>query len=124
MRILTFLLIGIFLFSCKDVKKGYQATDGDTAETSMDPSLKAGKKIVENECYICHNPDASQTAMIAPPMVAVKFHYIDNETTQEEFTGSLLNWLNDPQPEKVRMHGAFRKFGIMPYQPYSLYKVK
>lgn len=85
----------------------------------MDPSLVAGKKIVENECYICHNPEASEVSMIAPPMVAVKSHYLNQNTTREEFTGDILNWLNDPQPEKVKMRGAFRKFGIMPYQPYS-----
>ena len=109
MKILIFLLSGILLFSCKDAKKEYQATDRETAVLTIDPSLTAGKKIVENECYICHNPKASEASMIAPPMVAVKRHYVGEETTLEEFTAALLNWLNDPQPEKVKMRGAFRR---------------
>jgi cytochrome c553 len=119
MRILILLVSTLLLFSCKEGHKDNQVGDSNTGEPAMDPSLMAGRKIVENECYICHNPEASETSMIAPPMVAVKSHYLQRKTTREEFTKDILNWLNDPQPEKVKMRGAFRKFGIMPYQPYS-----
>lgn len=124
MRLLIIGLVTLLFFSCKDAKKEYQRMEGEGAELAMDASLIPGKEIVKNECYICHSPVASEENMIAPPMVAVKWHYIEEQTSKEEFTEALLNWLNDPQPEKVKMHGAVRKFGIMPYQPYTEEEVK
>ncbi len=119
MRYLAFFL-GIFLsLSCKDSQKGYRTVDELSTEVIVEGSAVEGRKIVESECYICHNPAASQATMIAPPMVAVKRHYIDENTNKEDFTRAMINWLNDPQPEKSRMRGALRRFGVMPYQPYS-----
>lgn len=119
MRFLILVFTGLLFFSCKDTQKGYRNIEGDETELAIDESLIPGRKIVENECYICHSPEASEDVIIAPPMVAVKSHYIDAKTTKEEFSKALLDWLNDPQLEKVKMHGALRRFGIMPYQPYS-----
>ena len=50
-------------------------------------------------------------------MVAIKKHYINENTTKEEFTVALMNWVNDPE-QNSKMPGALRKFGIMPYIPY------
>ncbi len=119
MRYLIFFLVIILSNSCKDSQKGYQPLEPSKAEVAINSTSNPGKMIVENECYICHNPEASQTTMIAPPLVAVKKHYIDEQTSKEEFTKALINWLNDPQPEKSRMRGALNRFGVMPYQPYS-----
>jgi cytochrome c553 len=119
MRVFIFLLGGLLLFSCRDAKKGYQTIETDTTTTQLDPSLMEGKNIVENECYICHDPQATESSVIAPPLFAVKSFYIGEKTTKKEFTRSLQDWLDDPRPDKVRMQGALRRFGIMPYQPYS-----
>lgn len=120
MRIWILLLFTVIFLSCKDGKKNDMVPVGEAAQLEMEQSRAHGKKIVERECYICHDPKSTETAMIAPPMVAVRSHYLDKKTTREQFTQSLTNWLNDPQPEKVKMKGAFRRFGIMPYQPYSV----
>ncbi|NNJ87978.1 MAG: DUF3365 domain-containing protein, partial [Eudoraea sp.] len=42
-----------------------------------------------------------------------------DQTSKEDFTKAMNTWLSDPQPEKARMRGALRRFGVMPYQPYS-----
>ncbi len=119
MRLLILLFTTFLLFSCREGKKKDLTPEGESAPITMEPSRKNGEKIVESECYICHDPGTAEEAMIAPPMVAVRSFYVEKGTTREEFSRSLADWLNDPQPEKVKMQGAFRKFGIMPFQPYS-----
>jgi hypothetical protein len=49
-------------------------------------------------------------------MIAVKKHYISENTTKEEFTNELLNWVKEPSEEKTKMPGAVRRFNLMPYQ--------
>lgn len=75
-----------------------------------------GKHMMEQECYICHDPKASRADRIAPPMEAIKRHYIDSNTTREAFTEALIRWVNDPETAS-KMPGAHKKFGPMPYMP-------
>ncbi len=116
--ILIAILIG--LVSCKDIKKSEMVPIIKTTENEIIQSDEnhPGKKIMETECYLCHNPKASQANMIAPPMIAVKRHYFDANATKEEFTESLFLWINDPEAPS-KMPGAQEKFGKMPYLPYQ-----
>ena len=56
--------------------------------------------------------------MIAPPMIAVKMHYISEDTSKEAFVESFVNFLKKPSEEQSKMPGAIKKFGLMPYQFY------
>lgn len=118
MKQIIFVLL-ILLASCKDAKKSEMIPLDKTSEKKVTKAEQShpGKKILETECYICHNPDATMESMIAPPMIAVKQHYIDENTTKEEFTEALIYWVNDPE-QKSKMPGAVKKFGKMPYIPY------
>jgi len=88
-----------------------------TTEVVRSEVNHAGKNIMETECYTCHNPKADQESMLAPPMIAIKEHYIGADTSKEEFTKDLIKWINDPEAE-TKMPGAQRRFGKMPYMPY------
>lgn len=77
-----------------------------------------GKKLMETYCYACHNPTTSHDDRIAPPMIAVKKHYISDDTTKEQFILDIQNWIKEPNEEKSRMPGAIRNFGLMPYAPF------
>lgn len=121
MKYLSFFTILLMsLASCKEATK----VESKPLETNLEISssdqekLHPGKKIMETECYLCHNPKASEVSMIAPPMVAIKKHYIDSTTTKEQFIKAMVDWINDPTVEKSKMPGALNRFGIMPYQPY------
>ncbi|WP_422081967.1 Tll0287-like domain-containing protein [Ulvibacterium sp.] len=118
---ILFLLSSIVLIiGCKDgVKVTGESTDG---VTSKEEALEAkaahpGKGLMERECYMCHNPKASEAHMIAPPMAMIKMHYLDSTTTKEQFTEALVYWLNDPEQES-RIPNAVKRFGSMPYIPY------
>ncbi|PXX31265.1 DUF3365 domain-containing protein [Arenibacter sp. ARW7G5Y1] len=121
MKYLSFFTILLMtLVSCKEAKKTEnKLLESKVASSSADQEkIHPGKKIIETECYLCHNPKASEVSMIAPPMVAIKKHYIDSTTTKEQFIEAIVGWINDPQEEKSKMPGALNRFGIMPYQPY------
>ena len=77
-----------------------------------------GKELMENNCYLCHNPKTSEEAMIAPPMIAVKMHYISEDTSKEDFVKDLVEWSKTPSEKTSKMPGAIKKFGLMPYQFY------
>lgn len=113
------LVLFVLLASCKNAKKSEVIPLDKTSENAVAQAEHShpGKKILETECYICHNPKASMESMIAPPMIAIKQHYIDTNTTKEEFTEALIYWVNDPEQES-KMPGAIKKFGSMPYIPY------
>lgn len=77
-----------------------------------------GKKLMETNCYICHNPTATEANRIGPPMIAIKKHYIDENTTKEEFIASMQAWIKNPNEEDAKMFGAVKRFGVMPKQAY------
>ncbi len=118
-RYLLFIL-PFWVLSCKDAKKSAYFPLKDTVgsvETQEPAKQHPGKKIMETECYVCHDPKASQHGMIAPPLYAVKEYYLDGNTSKEQFTADLIQWVNDPETES-KMPEALFEFGSMPYIPY------
>jgi cytochrome c553 len=106
----------LLLFSCQtEVKKSENIYFSEIVEIKEHP----GKKLMETNCYVCHSPSADHDKRIAPPMIAIKNHYISKNTTKEEFKKALLNWINNPSKENSKMKGAIKKFGIMPKTPFS-----
>ena len=125
MKIAPLWAILLIFASCKDTKKpNYTTGDKPETQVSLGSEEHPGKKILETECYLCHNPKASEESMIAPPMIAIKKHYINEETTKEQFQIDLESWINDPSEEKSKMPGALERFGIMPLQPFPEEKIK
>ncbi|MFD0797283.1 DUF3365 domain-containing protein [Maribacter chungangensis] len=117
MKYVIFLLFVFTILSCKDkVKSAPMEPIADTRIATINDT-NTGKRLLETECYTCHNPKADEASMIAPPMFAIKKHYIDENTTKEAFTQDLIRWINDPEAE-TKMPDAQRRFGKMPYMPY------
>ncbi|WP_347921839.1 c-type cytochrome [Pontimicrobium sp. SW4] len=107
------LILATLFFSYKKIKLDYQ--DVAIVESQEHP----GKKLMETNCYVCHNPVTSHDDRLAPPMIAVKKHYKNNNITKKEFIANFKKWVNKPSEEISKMPGAIRKFNIMPYAPYS-----
>jgi len=78
-----------------------------------------GFTLLENNCFVCHSPNAKMEVRLAPPMEAIKRHYIDKETKEEEFTADLIKFINNPTEENTKMPGAVKKFGVMPKMSFS-----
>jgi cytochrome c553 len=116
-NIILFISLSILFFSCnKQSDKNYinsnKLIEGNQTEEHP------GKQLMDNYCSVCHNNASSHEDRVAPPMIAVKKHYINENITKEEFISSLRDWVNKPTEENSKMSGAIRKFGIMPYAPY------
>lgn len=113
--------VGILIFlGCNQFKKSDGPSENGISEegTVQIQGEHPGKVLLEKECYVCHNPKSTRADMIAPPMIAIKKHYIDGNTGKEDFSEALIQWVNDPEAE-TKMPGAHKTFGSMPYLPYS-----
>lgn len=114
---LIFFVI-ILLSACKNNRANYSEIAQINPVEGIAKQEHPGKKLMENYCNVCHNPKTAEKDIIAPPMIAVKMHYISEETTKEEFVGTMLDWAKEPSVAKSKMPGAVKKFGLMPYQFY------
>jgi len=114
-RLLVFSLLAMLFFSCNNSKnKTYSAFD-----EARESNNHLGKKLMENNCYACHSPSASEQNRIGPPMIAIKKRYINSETTKAEFTESMQAWVKNPNTEDAKMFGAVKRFGVMPKLSFS-----
>ncbi|MCB0456733.1 MAG: DUF3365 domain-containing protein [Flavobacteriaceae bacterium] len=118
MKYFAYLLFLPFLISCNNGDKKEYSDSINEVNTSLQ-NTHPGKKLMETYCYVCHSPTATMESRVAPPMIAVKKHYISENTTKEMFLTAFKAWMKEPSEEKVKMPGAVKKFGLMPYQPYT-----
>lgn len=75
-----------------------------------------GAALFVNHCGACHGQSAGQSPedRSAPPMVAVKDHYIRALADKEAFVAAVAGWIREQSEDKTLMPGAIRRFGIMP----------
>lgn len=115
MRNIILLIIVLLVSSCKD-SNDYTSKGLVVMITSF--SDHPGKKLMETNCYACHNPATKHSERLAPPMIAIKTHYKSENITKEQFISDIQNWIEKPSEAKSKMPGAIRNFGLMPYTPY------
>ena len=114
------VLFAVLTISCNNSKnKEYSAL-----EKQMETINHPGKKLMETNCYTCHSPTETHDDRIGPPMIAIKKHYISDETTKEEFIASIQAWIKNPNEEDAKMFGAVRRFGVMPKQTFPEETIK
>lgn len=87
-------------------------------DLQMEANKHPGKKLMEINCYTCHSPSASQSDRIGPPMIAIKKHYINENTTKAQFVENMQSWIKNPNAQDAKMHGAVKRFGVMPKQSF------
>lgn len=121
MKILFIFFSGFLLVSCNfKGSQEYLAVTEEWDSLEMENTQDhPGKQLMENNCYMCHSPKATEENMIAPPMVAVKMHYLSEDTSKEDFVNGIVAFLKNPSEDISKMPGAVKKFGLMPYQFYA-----
>ena len=116
LALLSLIIFVIPACGSDDVEEG-------KTELPTDPELLAqmaeGQELMEAACYSCHSPDESLTGRLAPPMAAVKSHYIDETTSFSAFSASLVRFVQRPSKGYAKMPGAINRFGLMPQQPHD-----
>ncbi len=78
-----------------------------------------GAGLYSQNCMSCHGGGQTMGERIAPPIVAVKNHYIKIHTEKEDFINAIVQWVQQPSKEHTLMPGAVNKFGLMPALPIS-----
>jgi len=111
--------LGLFAIahSCGTSNKNQQETAAPVSMIQTD--LSNGFNLLDKNCFSCHSPEGAHDARIAPPMVAIKKHYIDEETSLENFSEDLIAFVQNPTAENSKMPGAIKKFGVMPKMEFS-----
>ncbi len=109
-----------FLSSCNQKKAssiGENKVVQDTAYSNIDNEVYV---MMKNQCFICHNAGTGRNNMIAPPMIRVKEHYMDDDISRADFIANISSWVTDPTEDKIQMPGAVDKFNIMPKMVFSV----
>lgn len=77
---------------------------------------EAGEKIYKSVCIACHGMAGGMdmSKRIAPPIAAVRKHYIDVYPEKASFIEAVSSWIQKQDESKSLMRGAIRKFKIMP----------
>ncbi|MEE4000664.1 DUF3365 domain-containing protein [Tenacibaculum sp. FZY0031] len=119
MKKLIVLFIVLSIFSCNQAKKSDYSKKSSQGITTKEVGIPPGKELLETKCYVCHNHTTPHDERIAPPMIAIKAHYIHENTSEEEFTESFQNFVLNPTKQKAIMKGAIKRFGVMPYQKFE-----
>lgn len=124
MRILFISIISLSFLACdtKEKKDFYQTKDSVKQEALI--SSNEAKKLMENKCYLCHNPTSSEKNRIGPPMAAIKAKYLEDASNKEEFVNTIWHFVEKPTKEKAKLKGAVKRFGVMPYQKYNEAEIK
>lgn len=119
MRIFLLTPIFFLILNCQENPKSEQNW-GKNQNTASVSDVLEGKKLMEQHCYLCHSPSADENSgRVAPPMVAIKAHYINQlGFTREAFISEMESFVANPSVEKVHLKGAYKRFGLMPKQAF------
>ena len=81
-----------------------------------------GKHLYKTLCSSCHGLSGGMDMgqRVAPPIAAVRFHYIGAYPDKTSFVTAMTNWVEKQDENKSLMRGAIRRFNIMP--PISVSK--
>lgn len=119
-KVIFISVLTALFFSCESST----STNNNDAAEVLPKELAKGLELLESNCFACHSPKGSIENRVAPPMIAIKRHYIGKTTSKEEFTNDLLSFLNNPNEETSKMPGAVNKFGLMPKMGFSESDIK
>jgi len=106
----------IILAQCQSQKSGEDLPNEEL--------LAQGNNLVETNCYSCHSPDAKHESRIAPPMAAIKKHYIKDTDGEKAFSEAIIAFMQNPSTETAKMNHAVEKFGLMPKMSLSEQELK
>ena len=105
--IFSIALLVLLMHSCQN--------NNPTTETAtLSEAHQEGLSLMLQNCYTCHNPETAEDNRLAPPMIAVKRHYLDASNSKEEFIAAFTAFLDNPTRENSKMRGAIKRFGVMP----------
>lgn len=89
------------------------------SQTTIAGDNEEGKHLFKTYCDACHGMAGGMNMRqrIAPPVAAVRMHYIGHYPDKTSFVNAVTGWVAHQDPRKSLMRGAIRRFNIMPPVP-------
>jgi cytochrome c2 len=117
MKLLLSLIfpLSLILWSCSG---GNEDSISSKMQRQIQSEPHPGEKLLEKHCYLCHNNETSSSARIGPTMIEVKDAYLEEFSSQEEFTQHLIAFVQQPSADHSIMPEAVNQFGLMPKQQF------
>lgn len=77
---------------------------------------KEGEQLYKTHCSACHGSTGGMdmSKRLAPPVIAVRMHYIGSYPDKDSFIMAVADWLEIQDESKSLMRGAIRRFNLMP----------
>jgi len=122
MKNAKFNILLILIVSLLGVSNCSNPTASEAKQSESDQ--KSGKEFIANNCLSCHSPSAQPSERIAPPLFAVREHYLQDHPEKEAFTEAMLGFLKETNSASAKMHSAVEKFGLMPQMSFSEEELK
>lgn len=117
-KILSFTTLAVgLLIGCANDKQ--QSAEKNETLPISEAELAEGFQLLETNCFNCHSPNAAMESRIAPPMFAIKNHYIGDGVSRERFVADMVAYMNNPTEENSKMPQAVERFGLMPKMNFS-----
>lgn len=87
-----------------------------TATIANTDEIKKGKQLFKTHCASCHGVAGGMdmSKRTAPPVIAVRRHYIGTYPDKFSFVNTIADWVEKPDGNKTQMRGAIHRFGLMP----------
>ena len=78
--------------------------------------VKEGEQLYKTHCSACHGSTGGMdmSKRLAPPVIAVRMHYIGSYPDKDSFVMAVADWLEKQDESKSLMRGAIRRFNLMP----------
>ncbi len=105
-------------------KETRQPNHSDHNTKQYSDSVLEGFELMKNKCLSCHGSAQTKENRTAPPMIAIKRHYIDDNTNIDDFIHNISNFVMKPTQSKSKMPGAITRFGLMPYLNFDQEELK
>lgn len=115
-KIYFFIMLNMGLIS------GALATTSETKKHN--DNISEGFQLLQNKCLSCHSSSPNESQQIAPPMYAIKKHYIDKNTDKQKFVDDIYKFVTNPSLSESKMPKAIERFGLMPNLHFNKEEVK
>lgn len=96
-----------------------QCQSTSAEDSSLSTEYAEGKSLADKYCVACHASAGPSSMRVAPPLVAVRDHYLDAFSDEASFVHAMVDFIRYPEESKSLMPGAVKRFGLMPSLIYS-----
>jgi len=124
MRKVIFLFATVFIITILTAISCTESKTNKQKEITKDELDTKALTLLQNNCFVCHNPDLEIDNRVAPPMFKIRNHYFTDSISKEEFVSNIFQFVSNPTEEKSIMPGAVRNFGLMPKQNFKEEDIK